>query len=78
MTIGETMDSNQVINLVNDGVTEYLQAFQPPVTDLQGTQDSRQDEVPPSPVSTDNTSQHANLSVSDLTLQTMQRQIDMV
>ena len=72
------MDRNQVMNLVSDGGQEYLQAYQPPVNDVQGTLDSLPDDVPPSPVSTDATLQHANSAVSDLTWLTIQRQMDMM
>ena len=70
LTIGDTIDRAQVMNLVSNGVQEYLQSYQPPSNKFSGHQDSSQIETPPS--------QHANSAVSDITLQTMQRQMDMM
>ena len=71
LTKSETMDRTQVMNLVSDGVQELLQCYQPSSNESNILQDSSQTETLPSQVFIQETSQHANSAVSDITLQTM-------
>ena len=72
------MDRSQVMNLVSDEVHEYLHVYRPPSNESDGHKDPAHADSALSQVSTDDTSQHANSALSDLTIQAMQQQMDMM
>ena len=75
LTINDTLSRDQVMHIVSESVLQTLQKLQPP---------SPVEEPPPATnnqptlIHTDILSQSANLTVSDVTLQIMQRQMDIM
>ena len=82
LTIEETLSRDQVMNIVTDGVVQAFNQMQPPSAheEVALARDSPEPtEDPPSLTSIDATSQSANATtVSDLTVQTLQRQMEML
>jgi len=76
LTIKETLERDEVMNLVTDGVTQVLNSYRPPSP--SPSQEFSTPSDTPSLVATEEMTPSINSTVSDITLQTMQKQIDMM
>ena len=80
LTINVTINRDQVLNLVLDQVMQVLQDLAPPNPPPTIPQEDEREEPPPLATSraSDEVSQAANSAVSDVTMQSMQRQLDLM
>ena len=79
LTLNDTLNRDQVMNMVSEGVFQALQSFTPPDTTSESSPSTvpSHDDVPPL-TNLDATSQSANSTTSDLTLQTLQQQMELM
>ena len=77
LTIKDTMDRDEVMNLVTDGVNQVLNTLRPP-SPTPSPEYSTTHSDTPSLVGTDDVTPSVNSTVSDLTLQTLQKQMEMM
>ena len=77
LPIKETLERDEVMNLVSDGVHQVLNAYRPP-SPAQSQEFTTSSSDTPSLVSTDDITPSVNLTGSDLTLQTLQKQMEMM
>ena len=72
LTIQETMNRDQVMNMVSEGLQTVVEAFQPPPPLYHPQVTEEQQEATPA-LSSSDMGYSANSTVSDLTIQTLQR-----
>ena len=77
LTIQETMNRDQVMNMVSEELQTVMGAFQPPPPLYHPQVTEEQQEATPSLFSSD-IGYSSNSTVSDLTIQTLQRQMEMM
>ena len=80
LTINDTLNREQVMNMVSEGVIQTLQDLQPPppMDDHPSFSASEPMDSQPSLVHTDATSHSINSTVSDITMQSLQRQMELM
>ena len=80
LTLNDTMNKDQVMNLVSDQVLQVLQDLAPP--DAPSPSPPPADDppllIPASTVTTDESDPSVNSAVSDVTMQSMQKQLDLM
>ena len=76
LTIRETLERDEVMNMVTDGVNQVLNSYRPPSPSLSQEMSTPSDT--PSLVATEECTPSVNSTVSDITLQSMQKQIDLM
>ena len=76
LTIRDTLERDEVMNLVTDGVHQVLNAYRPPSP--SPSQENSTPSDTPSLVGTDSVTQSVNSTVSDLTLQSLQKQMELM
>ena len=73
LTVQEALDQDDVLNLVNTGILNAFQTIQDEITSVQDTSHPLMDPMPES-----STMNSTTPTVSDLTLQTMQQQMQLM
>ena len=80
LTINDSLNRDQVMNLVSEGVMQTLQTLQPPppLEHMPSQHPTPTVETQPPLLQTDSTTQSVNSTVSDITLQSLQRQMELM
>ena len=77
LTLKDTLERDDVMNLVTDGVHQVLNAYRPPSPSPSPDHHSTHSDTP-SLIGSEELTASANSTVSDLTLQTIQKQMEMM
>ena len=76
LTIKETLERDEVMNMVTDGVNQVLNSYYPPSP--SPSQEISTPSDTPSLIVTEEFTPSFNSTVSDITLQSMQKRIDLI